>query len=84
MYEAQYFDIHVQKVKPMVAETPLLCCIFYSGVTESTLLRENVPYFTRKPSFDLSAQLMWAVAKMTYANKANEKTEVTTDSFQLE
>jgi hypothetical protein len=72
MYEAQYFDKHVQKLKPMVAETPLLCCIFYNEVTGSTFLSGNVPYFIRQLSFDSCAQLMWAVAKMAYANNVNE------------
>jgi hypothetical protein len=74
MYEAHCFDTHVQKLKPMVSETPLLCCIFYSEVTGSILLRVNVAYFTRELSFDSSAQLTWAVAKMAYINNVNETT----------
>lgn len=74
MHKAQYLDIHVQKLKPMVEKTPLLYCIFYGEVTGSTFLRGNVHYFTRQLSFDGSAQLMWAVVKMAYANMANETT----------
>jgi len=51
MYEAQYFDIHVQKLKPIVVESPLLCRIIYSEVRGSTFLRGNVPYSTRQLSF---------------------------------
>jgi hypothetical protein len=78
MYKTQCFDIHVQKLKPMVAETLLL----YYAV--SLIVRLEEGHSLEEMSLILSdsyhsagssAQLMWVVAKIFYANKAIETTE---------
>jgi len=71
MHEAQY----TRTCTETQADGSRNPTIFYSEVTGSTYLRGNVHYFNRQLSFDGSAQLMWVVVKMAYANMANKTTE---------